>query len=155
VKALTHSIFAFAFCIVVSEIALPATATNKLFLLLSATVSLLLASLPDVDTRLPLRLIGHRSGFSHSIFTAVACACLSYVLLSPYPPLDLIVIPAVTAAITSHILLDSLTVSGCPLLWPLSRHRFSAHLCKYDSSLANTSIILFSCAAIVVFVLYG
>jgi membrane-bound metal-dependent hydrolase YbcI (DUF457 family) len=155
VKALTHSIFAFVFCIAVSEIALSPTATNKLFLLLSATVSLLLASLPDLDARLPLRLIGHRSGFSHSIFTAAACTGLSYVLLSPYPPLDLIVVPAVAAAITSHILLDSLTVSGCPLLWPLSRHRFSAHLCKYDSPLANTSIILLSCAAVVVFVLYG
>ncbi|HYC20975.1 MAG TPA: metal-dependent hydrolase [Candidatus Bathyarchaeia archaeon] len=154
-KALTHSIFAFVFCIVVSEIALSPTATSKLFLLLSATVSLLLGSLPDLDAHLPLRLIGHRSGFSHSIFTAAACTGLSYVLLSPYMPLDLIIVPAVTAAIVSHILLDSLTVSGCPLLWPLSRHRFSAHLCKYDSLLANTSIILFSCAAVVVFVLYG
>jgi membrane-bound metal-dependent hydrolase YbcI (DUF457 family) len=155
VKALTHSIFAFVFCIVLSEIALSPTPTNKFLLLLSATVSLLLGSLPDLDARLPLRLIGHRSGFSHSIFTAAACTGLSYVLLSQYTPLNLIVIPAVTAAITSHIFLDSLTVSGCPLLWPLSRHRFSARLCKYDSLLANTSIILFSCAAVVVLVLYA
>jgi membrane-bound metal-dependent hydrolase YbcI (DUF457 family) len=155
VKAVTHSIFAFVFCIIISEIALAPIATNKLFLLLSATVSLLLGSIPDFDARRPLRLVGHRSGFSHSIFTAASCACLSYVLLSPYPPLDLIVVPAVTAAIMSHILLDSLTVSGCPLLWPLSRYRFSAHLCKYDSRLANTSIILFSCAAVAVFLLYG
>jgi len=155
VKALTHSIFAFAFCIVVSEIAFSPTATHKLFLLLSATVSLLLAPLPDVDARLPLRLIGHRSGFSHSILTAAACTYLSYVLLSRYTPLDLIIVPAIAAAITSHILLDSLTLSGCPLLWPLSRHRFSAHLCKYDSPLANASIILFSCVAVALFVLYG
>jgi len=155
VKALTHSIFAFVLCIIISEIALSPTATNKVLVLLSATVSLLLGSLPDFDARLPLRLIGHRSGFSHSVFTAATCTGLAYVLLAPYPPLDIIVVPAVTAAITSHILLDSLTVSGCPLLWPLSRHRFSAHLCKYDSPLANALIILFSCAAVAVFVLYG
>ena len=154
-KALTHSIFAFVFCIVVSEIALSPPATNKLFLLLSATFALLLGSFPDFDARVPLQLIGHRSGFSHSIFTAAACASLSYVLLVPYPPLDLIIVPAVAAAIMSHIFLDSLTVSGCPLLWPLSRRRFSAHLCKYDSPLVNASIILFSCAAVAAFLLYG
>jgi len=154
VKALTHAIFAFVFCIVISEIALAPAATNKSMLLLSATVALLLGSLPDIDARLPLRPFGHRSGLSHSIFTATACTCLSYILLSPYPPLDAIVVPAVAAAIASHILLDSLTFSGCPLFWPLSRRRFSAHLCKYDSLLANASIILLSCAALVAFVVY-
>jgi len=154
VKSLAHSVFAFAFCIAICELAIPASATNKVFVLLSGTIALMLASVPDVDARTPLRLIRHRSGFSHSIFTVATCACLSYVLLSRYPPLDLIIIPAIASAITSHILLDTLTMSGCPLLWPLSRHRFSAHLCKYDNPLANALIVLLSSLTIVVFILH-
>lgn len=153
-KALAHAVFAFVFCIVVFELAVPASATNKVFVLLSGTIALTLASAPDVDARTPLRLIRHRSGLSHSIFTIATCACLSYVLFSRYPPLDLIIIPAIASAITSHILLDTLTMSGCPLLWPLSRHRFSAHLCKYDNPLANALIVLLSSFAIVAFMLH-
>ncbi|MGZ4928455.1 MAG: metal-dependent hydrolase [Halobacteriota archaeon] len=154
-KLLAHSVFAFAFCIVVFELAVPASATNKVFVLLSGTIALTLASVPDLDARTPLRLVPHRSGVSHSIFTVATCACISYVLLSRYPPLDLIIIPAIASAITSHILLDTLTMSGCPLFWPLSRHRFSAHLCKYNNPLANALVVLLSSLAIVVFLLHG
>lgn len=153
VKALAHSVFAFIFCIAIFELAIPET--NKVVVLLSSTVALTLASIPDIDERMPKRLVHHRSGVTHSIFTIVACACFSYVLLSRYPPLDLLVVPALTAAVASHILLDTLTRSGCPLLWPLSRHSFSAHLCKYDNPLANALIVLLSSLAILTFILCG
>lgn len=152
-KAQAHSVFAFIFCIAIFELAIPET--NKVLILLSGTVALALASIPDIDERMPKRLIHHRSGVSHSIFTIAACTFGSFALLSRYPPLDLLVVPAVTAAVTSHILLDTLTRSGCPLLWPLSRHSFSAHLCKYDNPLANALIILLSSLAILTFILCG
>jgi membrane-bound metal-dependent hydrolase YbcI (DUF457 family) len=153
VKALAHSVFAFIFCIAIFELAIPET--NKVLVLLSSAIALTLASIPDIDERMPKRLVHHRSGISHSIFTIVVCAGVSYVLLSRYPPLDLLVIPALTAAVASHILLDTLTKSGCPLLWPLSHRSFSVHLCKYDNPLANALVVLLSSLAIITFILYG
>jgi len=153
VKALAHSVFAFIFCIAIFELVIPET--NKVLVLLSGTIALSLASIPDLDKRMPEILIHHRSGVSHSIFTVAACAGFSYVLLSRYPPLDLLVTPALTAAVASHILLDTLTTSGCPLLWPLSRHHFSARLCKYDNPLANALVVLLSSLAILTFIVWG
>jgi len=155
VKALTHSIFAFIFCVVIYHICVPYVAANRSLVLVSGTVALVLGPLPDLDARGSLKFIGHRSGFSHSIFTVVLLSGLAYVLFSNYPPLDLIIIPAVIGAITSHILLDALTVSGCPLLWPFTRHRFSARLCRYDNPLVNAAITVLSLFAILVFVLYS
>jgi membrane-bound metal-dependent hydrolase YbcI (DUF457 family) len=152
-KALAHSVFAFIFCVVIFELAIPET--NKVLVLLSSTIALTLASIPDIDERMPKRLVHHRSGISHSIFTIVVCASLSYVLLSPYPPFELLIIPALTAAVASHILLDVLTKSGCPLFWPLSHRNFSVHLCKYDNPLANALIVFLSSLAIITFILYG
>jgi membrane-bound metal-dependent hydrolase YbcI (DUF457 family) len=155
VKALTHSIFAFIFCVVIYHICVPGIAANRSLVLISGTVALILGPLPDLDARTSLKFIGHRSGISHSIFTVVLFSGLAYVLLSNYPPLDLIIIPAVIGAITSHILLDALTISGCPLFWPFMRHRVSARLCRYDNRVVNTAIIVLSLFAILVFVLYG
>jgi membrane-bound metal-dependent hydrolase YbcI (DUF457 family) len=154
VKALAHAVFAFVFCIAIFELALPAN-TSKILVLLSGTVALTLASIPDLDVHTPQRLVRHRSGISHSIFTAATCAYFSYVLLTRYPLLELIIVPALTSAVTSHILLDALTKSGCPLLWPLSSHYFSLRLCKYDNPLANSLIVLLSSIAIGAFILCG
>ena len=149
-KALAHALFAFIFCLAVYELAAP-TEANSLLILLSGTVAMTLASIPDFDLRSPPRLIRHRSGVSHSIFTVVTCALLSYILFSTYPPLDLIITVALTSAVASHVILDSLTTSGCPLFWPLSSRRFSAHLCRSDSPLANVLIVLSCLFTILVF----
>jgi len=154
VRAFTHALFAFVFCVGVYELAAP-TKTSSTLTLLSGTVAAALASIPDFDFRSPLRLIRHRSGVSHSIFTVVACALLSYVLLLRYPPLDLFVTSALTSAIASHVILDSLTTSGCPLLWPLSSRRFSARVCRSDSPLANVLIVLLCIFTIVVVFRYS
>ena len=137
------------------HVALPGVAAGKSVVLISGTVALALGPLPDLDARTWLKFIGHRSGFSHSIVTIVLLSGLAYLLFANYPPFDLIIIPAVIAAITSHILLDALTVSGCPLFWPFRRRRFSARLCRYDNQLVNTAIIALSLLTILVFVLYG
>jgi membrane-bound metal-dependent hydrolase YbcI (DUF457 family) len=142
VRAVTHALFAFAFCMGVYELAAP-TKTTSALTLLSGTMAGALASIPDLDLRSPLCLIRHRSGVSHSIFTVATCALFSYVLLSRYAPLDLYITAALTSAIASHVILDSLTMSGCPLLWPLSSRRFSARLCRSDSALANALIVIF------------
>ncbi len=152
-KALTHSLFAFIFCILLYSVALPAV-TSKSLILLSGGIAFILGSLPDLDMRMPLRVIGHRSGLSHSIFTVTTVSLLVYLVFSGLPPLDLIVVPATVGAITSHILLDTLTFSGCPLLWPFTRHRYSAHLCRYDNTLANFVVSALSVLGIAAYIVY-
>ncbi|MGZ4903809.1 MAG: metal-dependent hydrolase [Halobacteriota archaeon] len=152
-KALTHSLFAFIFCILLYSVALP-TVTSKSLVLLSGGIAFILGSLPDLDTRVPLRVIGHRSGLSHSFFTVAAVSLLAYLVFSGLSPLDLIVIPATVGAITSHVLLDTLTLSGCPLLWPFTRHRYSAHLCRYDNALVNSVISALSVLGIAAYIVY-
>ncbi len=153
-KALTHSLFAFIFCILLYSVALPEAVTSKSLILLSGAIAFILGSLPDIDTRTPLRVIRHRSGLSHSIFTVATMSLLAYLVFSGLPPLDLIIIPAIAGAITSHILLDALTLSGCPLLWPFTRHRYSAHLCTYDNPLVNTVIGTLSVIGIAAYIVY-
>jgi hypothetical protein len=70
-------------------------------------------------------------------------------------PLDLIVVPATAGAIASHILLDTLTFSGCPLLWPFTRHRFSVRLCRYDNTLVNFVISALSVLGIAAYIVYA
>lgn len=152
-KALTHSLFAFIFCILLYSVALPEV-TSKSLILLSGGIAFILGSLPDLDSRVPLRVIGHRSGLSHSIFTVAVVSLLAYLVFSGLSPLDLIVIPATVAAITSHILLDTLTISGCPLLWPFTRHRYSIRLCRYDNALVNSVISALSVLGIAAYIVY-
>ncbi len=153
-KALTHSLFACLFCIFLYGTALPGVATNKTLILLSGVVALVLGSLPDLDMKVPLRLIDHRSGLSHSLFTVVAVSLLVYLVTLRVPPLDLIMVPATAAAIASHVLLDTLTFSGCPLLWPFTRHRFSIRLCRYDNTLVNVTISALSLLGIAAYIVY-
>ena len=152
-KALTHSLFAFVFCVVLYSAALPAV-TNKPLILLSGGVAFVLGSLPDLDMKWPLRVIGHRSGLSHSIFTIAMAWLLAYLIFSGVPSLELIVVPATVWAVTSHILLDTLTHSGCPLLWPFTRHRFSAHLCRYDNAFVNAAIGVLSVLGVAAYIAF-
>ncbi len=153
-KPLAHSLFAFIFCLFLWSVALPEAVMSKTLILLSGVVACVLGSLPDLDLKAPLRVIGHRSGLSHSLFTVITTSLLAYLLFSRFPPLDLIVVPAVAGAVTSHVLLDTLTFSGCPLLWPLTRHRFSVRLCAYDNSLVNLVISTLSMLGIAAYIVY-
>ncbi len=154
-KALAHSLFAFLFCILLFSVALPSAATDKTLVLLAGAVTFFLGSFPDLDMRMPLRLIGHRSGLSHSLFTVVSISLLVYLATSRVPPLALIVVPATAGAVGSHILLDTLTLSGCPLLWPFTRHRFSVRLCRYDNTLVNLAISALSLLGIAAYIVYA
>ncbi len=154
-KALAHSLFACLFCILLFSVAFPSVAVDKTIILLSGIIAFVLGPLPDLDMKAPARLIGHRSGLSHSLFTVVTVSLLVYLVASRAPPLDLIVVPAIAAAIASHVALDTLTFSGCPLLWPVTRHRFSIHLCRYDNTLVNVAISALSILGIAAYVVYG
>ncbi len=153
-KAPAHSLFACFFCILLWSIALPNAVTSKPFILLSGAIAFILGTLPDLDTRVPLRVIGHRSGFSHSFFTIVIASLLAYLIFSSSPPLERIIVPATAGAIASHVLLDTLTVSGCPLLWPFTRRRYSAHVCAYDNTLVNFAVSASSALGIAAYIVH-
>ncbi len=128
---------------------------SKPLVLLSGGVAFFLGPLPDLDTRVPLRVISHRGGLSHSIFTIAIVALLADLATSGLPSLELIVVPAAVGATASHVLLDTLTLSGCPLLWPFTRHRYSARLCTYNNTLVNFAIDALSVLGIAAYIVYG
>ncbi|MCS1351573.1 metal-dependent hydrolase [Mechercharimyces sp. CAU 1602] len=61
---------------------------------------------------LSVAFVPHRS-FTHSLLALAAVAGITY-LASP------VLVPAMVAGYASHLLADSLTPAGVPLLWPLS-----------------------------------
>lgn len=65
---------------------------------------------------LPFRILSHR-GVTHSIVAAAAILLLAGMVPSEWRPY------AIAAALgySSHIVLDGLTISGVPLLWPWSQ----------------------------------
>lgn len=108
------------------------------------------ALLPDIDhpqswagrkmrvVSVPLALIvGHR-GITHSALAIAACALLLTLLGTGW-----LAAPVVIGYL-SHLLADSLTPSGVPLLWP-NKRRFTLNLCRTGSIIEITLV-----AAIVV-----
>lgn len=94
--------------------------------------------LPDIDhpgswagrkfkvVSVPLSaLIGHR-GLTHSAIAVLACLGLLVALGGTWAPAPVVV------GYLSHLLADSLTPSGVPLLWPNPR-RFTLNLCRTGS----------------------
>lgn len=96
------------------------------------------ALLPDIDhpqswagrkmrvVSIPLSmLVGHR-GITHSALAIAACLAVLVVM-----GVGWLAAPVVVGYL-SHLLADSLTPSGVPLLWP-SRRRFTLNLCSTGS----------------------
>ena len=113
-----------------------------------------LARLPDYDLRVPF--VRHR-GVTHTLaFLAVVAAALGWVGhlfagefgTSPTRTAGLGVVVAVVA-VGSHLLADALTPSGVPLLWPLSRRRFSVSVATATSPVANYGLLALGLAATV------
>lgn len=107
--------------------------------------------LPDIDhpqswagrkmrvISVPLSLvIGHR-GLTHSALAIVACAGLLAAM-----GIGWLAAPVVVGYL-SHLLADSLTPSGVPLLWP-NRRRFGLNLCR-TGSVAELAIVAVLVAA--------
>ena len=70
-------------------------------------------------------LVGHR-GVTHSALAILACGLLLG-MAGPHATAAPLLV-----GYLSHLLADSLTPSGVPLLWP-NRHRFSLNLCRTGS----------------------
>lgn len=106
-------------------------------------VSLALASLPDVDQRLPF--VDHR-GPTHTLGFALGVgACVSaagWVLggeggLGNSVELAAVGFVVGTAVVVSHLLADVITPMGITPFWPLSKRHYTAGLCRADNALAN------------------
>jgi inner membrane protein len=73
---------------------------------------------------LPIHLAVRHRGVLHSGLCWLILAFFSFYLMREYPQYGIALLAA-TAGYLTHLALDSLTVSGIPLLWPSGR-RFSA-----------------------------
>ncbi|WP_262176830.1 metal-dependent hydrolase [Haloarcula laminariae] len=110
-------------------------------------VSLALATLPDVDQRLPgvaHRGVTHTLGFALAVGAAVAAVGVS---LGPTAGFGTAVeVGAVgfvvgTAAIVSHLLADAITPMGITPFWPVSDRHYTAGVCRADNTLANYALL--------------
>ena len=112
--------------------------------LVGGAIVLWLATLPDVDHRLPL--VEHR-GVTHTVPFALGVggvlAAAAYATTSVLPFFDS---PTVAAAfvgglgaygVLAHLLGDVLTPAGIPLLWPLSGRSYSLSLWTAKNPIAN------------------
>lgn len=109
--------------------------TNVETAVASASIAGLAALLPDIDSpqsklgrlvpvipRVLSITVGHR-GLLHSLVGALAMSLLMTVLIRIwYDQSFWVLLPLVLVGYVSHILIDSLTNSGCPLLYPLPFH---------------------------------
>jgi inner membrane protein len=110
-------------------------------------LSLALASLPDVDQRLPF--VDHR-GATHTLGFALAVgACVGAagwvigVKAGAGSPVELAAVGFVvgTTGIVSHLLADVITPMGITPFWPLSKRHYTFGLCRADNTLANYALL--------------
>ena len=93
--------------------------------------TMLTSILPDIDhpqsilgqrlfflSRLISRIFGHR-GFTHSLLASVMILIIFKIYIINYLLLPLDVIQGMILGYYSHIIADTLTPAGVPLLWPL------------------------------------
>jgi inner membrane protein len=108
--------------------------------------SVTLARLPDYD--LLVSFVQHR-GATHTLaFLAVVAAALGWlghVFAGQFGTASTrtagLGVAVAGVAVGSHLLADALTPSGVPLLWPLSRRRFSVPLTTAGNPVANYGLL--------------
>ncbi len=100
-----------------------------------------LSRVPDVDLRLPF--VSHR-GVTHTMAFALAVGAAlggAAALLGRQAGLGDALVPFAAFVgvygIVAHLAADVVTPSGVPLLWPLSRRRYSLGLVRAGNTLAN------------------
>jgi len=117
---------------------------------LGGVISLSLATLPDVDTRLPL--VSHR-GVTHTVLFAVAVGAVLGAVGWAVGTLGgsggetavrLAAFGAVvgTTAIGSHLLADVITPMGLVPFWPLSRAEYTLDITRADNRVANAALLV-------------
>lgn len=115
-----------------------------------------LAMLPDVDHSLPL--VPHR-GPTHSLgfallvagaFAGVGLVLGSAMEFTAAAGIGLGAFGFVVggAAVVAHLAADVLTPSGAPLLWPVSRRRYSLRLARADNLLWNYGLLVGGAVAV-------
>jgi len=110
-------------------------------------VSLALASLPDVDQRLPgvdHRGVTHTVGFALAV--GLALGALGWLLGRGAGPGTTAEFAAVgfavgTTAIVSHLLADVITPMGITPFWPVSDRHYTFGICRADNTLANYALL--------------
>ncbi|WP_276250960.1 metal-dependent hydrolase [Haloarcula rara] len=109
--------------------------------------SVALASLPDVDQRLPG--VAHR-GVTHTLGFAVAVGgalgVLGWLLgrdAGVGTPVELAAVGFAvgTTAVVSHLLADAITPMGITPFWPVSDRHYTLGVCRADNTLANYALL--------------
>lgn len=106
-----------------------------------------LATLPDVDLRLPL--VPHRGPTHSLLFLAVVASALGgagWVLGGAAPGVDRTGVALFGAGVAavgvgSHLLADMLTPAGVNVLWPLPGPAVSFRVARADNTLANWGLL--------------
>lgn len=92
--------------------------------------------IPDIDTRFRHRALAHSVFALLAFFLITAVAVMLLGLLRESAE-ALSIAAAGAYAYSTHIFLDSLTVSGVRLLWPINKKSYGLRLITYDNRLAN------------------
>lgn len=125
----------------------------------AGAVVLWLATLPDVDHRIPgitHRGVTHTLGFALAVGAVFGAAgYLSAEFLGLGDPTLVAAVGGLVGAfgIVAHLLGDALTPAGVRLFWPLSSRKFTLSLTRADSTLWNLGLFavgVFATAAAVV-----
>lgn len=129
--------------------------TAPLLAFLGGAVVVSLATLPDVDMRLPF--VPHRGPTHSLLFLALVAGVLGAAgfLLGQgsWRPLGGPVRGATfgvvlgTVGIGSHLLADALTPMGVNVFWPVPADRFSLSVARADNTLANYGLLFLGAAA--------
>jgi inner membrane protein len=107
--------------------------------LAAAGIAAAMSLKPDTDKKV-LWGVFHRSWITHSLTTVIIATAGTYLLLSSVlkaGPLSFYVALAVFSATLSHVLLDSLTKSGVPLLGPLDNTMMGLRWFRSSNILLN------------------
>ena len=110
-------------------------------------VSLALASLPDIDQRLPgvqHRGVTHTLGFA--IAVGAALGAVGWLLGSDAgvgTGVEFATVGFVvgTTVIISHLLADAITPMGITPFWPVSDRHYSVGVCRADNTVANYALL--------------
>lgn len=110
-------------------------------------VSLALASLPDVDHRLPgvqHRGVTHTVGFALAVGAAVGA--LGWLLgrgvgAGAAAEFGAIGFAVGTTVILTHLLADVITPMGITPFWPVSDRHYTFGLCRADNTVANYALL--------------
>ena len=110
-------------------------------------VSLGLASLPDIDQRLPgvqHRGVTHTLAFALAVGTALGA--VGWLLgrdagARTAAEFATVGFAVGTVAIVSHLLADVITPMGITPFWPLSKRRYTLDVCRAENRLANYALL--------------